>query len=115
MITIFLSGNSFEYFSFASLWASLTDADKPAVGAVRYLTIDGQRCIGLQLDNRLSAVVPARITFSKIGTNQSGVCKQVLDAEPVKAYVNSSLNLTSDGKQITIQNVISIGSSTSVY
>ena len=85
----------------------LTDADKPAVGAVRYLTIDGQRCIGLQLDNRLSAVVPARITFSKIGTKQSGVCKQVLDAEPVKAYFNS--------KAGPLPSAIPIGSSISIY
>ena len=85
----------------------LTNADKPAVGAVSYLTIDGQRCIGLELNNRLSAVVPARITFSKIGTNQSGVCKQVLDAEPVKAYFNS--------KAGPLPSAIPIGSSISIY
>ena len=85
----------------------LTDADKPAVGAVRYLTIDGQRCIGLELNNRLSAAIPARITFSKIGTNQSGVCKQVLDTEPVKAYFNS--------KAGPLPSAIPIGSSISIY
>ena len=94
----------------------LNGATSAAVGdklATAHLKAGKEDCIGVYLLNK-DENRPALITFTP-KEEATGVCGQVIEAEPVKAYVNSSLNLTSDGKQITIQNVIAIGSTTSVY
>ena len=94
----------------------LNGATSAAVGdklATAHLKAGKEDCIGVYLLNK-DENRPALITFTT-KEEATGVCGQVIEAEPVKAYVNSSLNLTSDGKQITIQNVIAIGSTTSVY
>ena len=70
--------------------------------------------MGLQLI-RASGNTPAHIKFIKY-EGAAGVCGQVLEAEPVKAYVDNSFSLTNlNNKSITVDNAIPIGSSTSVY
>ena len=73
------------------------------------LKVGGKDCIGVQLQNK-AGNNPAHIVFTKDGTNStSGVCKQVLDAAPVKAYTESTVNGINEKK------AMAIGSSTSVY
>nr|WP_321318612.1 type II secretion system protein [uncultured Campylobacter sp.] len=75
--------------------------------ATAHLTAGGKDCIGVHVVNKNGAT-PAYIQFTKNSTNSNtGTCKQVLDAEPVKAYIDSKVGSTS--------NAIAIGSSTSVY
>ena len=95
------------------------NADSVALGAggggnVATLTVGGQDCMGLQLISA-SGNTPAHILFIKYN-GATGACKQVLEAEPVKAYVDNSFSLTNlNNKSITVKNAIPIGSSTSVY
>ena len=91
----------------------LGDAGSNAVGtgntATAKLKAGGKDCIGVQLQNK-NGTTPAHIVFTKDGTNStSGVCKQVLDAAPVKAYTESTVNGINEKK------AMAIGSSTSVY
>ncbi|MDD6162897.1 MAG: type II secretion system protein [Campylobacteraceae bacterium] len=66
-------------------------------------------CITVKMVDKADAT-PAHIEFTKKGTN--GVCKQVLDSEPLKAYFTSTVN----GKNAdNNKGYIAIGSSTSVY
>ena len=75
------------------------------------LKVGGKDCIGVQLQNK-AGNNPAHIVFTKDGTNStSGVCKQVLDAEPVKAYLESKF----DGFKNPNGGAMAIGSSASVY
>ena len=83
-------------------------------GSPATLTVGGKDCMGLQLISA-SGNTPAHILFIKYN-GATGVCGQVLNAEPVKAYVDNSFSLTNlNGKSITVNNAIAIGSSTSVY
>ena len=97
----------------------LKNADAIALGAggggsAATLTVGGKDCMGLQLI-RASGNTPAHIKFIKY-EGAAGVCGQVLEAEPVKAYVDNSFSLTNlNNKSITVDNAIPIGSSTSVY
>ena len=97
----------------------LKNADSVALGAgsggsAATLTVGGKDCMGLQLI-RASGNTPAHIKFIKY-EGAAGVCGQVLEAEPVKAYVDNSFSLTNlKYKSITVDNAIPIGSSTSVY
>ncbi|MDY5466865.1 MAG: type II secretion system protein [Campylobacter sp.] len=71
------------------------------------LFIGGTRCIDVRLENRTGSI-PARIQFAtNNAANASSVCKQVLAAEPIKAYIDSKVG--------SLPNAIAIGSSTSVY
>nr|WP_321318130.1 type II secretion system protein [uncultured Campylobacter sp.] len=99
--------------------APLKNADSVAMGSGRggnaaTLTVGGKDCMGLQLISA-SGNTPAHILFIKYN-GATGACKQVLEAEPVKAYVDNSFSLTNlNNKSITVNNAIPIGSSTSVY
>ncbi|MCI6343420.1 MAG: type II secretion system GspH family protein [Campylobacter sp.] len=74
------------------------------------LVIGGQDCIKFTLRDK-AANKPAHFVIAK-GNSASGVCKQVLDSEPLKAYFSSKVT------NVTINNgggAIAIGSSTSIY
>ena len=77
-----------------------------------YLKVGGKGCIGVHLVDK-KGNVPAYIKLTKNNTNQNiGVCAKVLNAEPVKAYINSKVP---DGSSTGIQNAIAIGSNTKIY
>ncbi|MDY3245548.1 type II secretion system protein [Campylobacter sp.] len=81
------------------------------------LKVGGKDCIGVKLVNKDGAK-PAHIVFTKDGTNSnSGVCKEVVNSAPVKAYIDSKVtHPASSGSGTTdISNAIVVGSSTSVY
>ncbi|MDD7090448.1 type II secretion system protein [Campylobacter sp.] len=77
------------------------------------LKVGGQDCILVALRGK-TASAPAHIVIAK-QTNPAptGVCKQVQEAEPLKAYFNSKVT----GVNNTRPNIgfIAIGSSTSIY
>ena len=82
--------------------------------AAATITVGGQDCMGLLIRNA-SGSTPAHIFFMKY-EGATGVCGKVLDAEPVKAYVDHSFSSTNpNGKSRTVANAIPIGSSTSIY
>ena len=69
-------------------WSEITNvplenADSSVVG--------GERCIEVSINNK-TGVLPARINFTKYPTNKDkGVCKEVLEAKPIKAFVDSKI------------------------
>ena len=68
-------------------------------------------CIKVQLVNKVGTT-PAHILISK-ETGKTGVCQQVQNSEPLKAYFNSTVtNVTTTAGT---SGAIAIGSSTSVY
>ena len=71
------------------------------------LYIGGDRCIGVTLVDKVG-ILPAYIKFFTGNTEASDLCKQVLAAEPIKAYTESKIRDALPG-------TIAIGSSTSVY
>ncbi|MCI6343271.1 MAG: type II secretion system protein [Campylobacter sp.] len=78
--------------------------------ATAKLKAGGKDCIGVQLVNKTNGT-PAHIHFTKeSNANSAGVCKQVVDSDPVKVYFESRLpsESSASGK-------MAIGSSTSVY
>ena len=78
------------------------------VGGTGYLMVGGERCIEVSVNNRVG-VLPAYITFTKYPTNQNkGVCKEVLEAEPIKAFINSKILDNLPG-------IMAIGSSITIY
>ena len=83
-----------------------------------YLTADGVNCIAIKLvDKTVNATgtVPARIIFGKDRTNKSqGVCKKVLEADAVKAFVEARVDGVELGDGIG-DGAIAIGSSTTIY
>ena len=84
-----------------------------AATADAYLTADGKNCIAIRVADR-SGNTPARIIFGKDRTNKNkGVCKEVLEAEPVRAFVEATI----DGFDLTNvgDGAIAIGSSTTIY
>ena len=90
----------------------LENADTQAVGGNGRLTgrlmVGGERCIEISINNR-TGVLPARINFTKYPTNKDkGVCKEVLEADAVKAFVDSKILDTLPG-------TMAIGSSTTIY
>ena len=69
----------------------LENADTQAVNGNGYLMVGGERCIEISINNR-TGVLPARINFTKYPTNKDkGVCKEVLEADAVKAFVDSKI------------------------
>ena len=69
----------------------LENADSSVVGGTGRLMVGGERCIEISINNR-TGVLPARINFTKYPTNKDkGVCKEVLEAEPIKAFVDSKI------------------------
>ena len=86
----------------------LKNADTQAVNGNGYLTVGGERCIEVSINNKTD-VLPAYITFIKYPTNKDkGVCKEVLEADAVKAFVDSKILDTLPG-------TMAIGSSTTIY
>ena len=78
----------------------LENADSSVVG--------GERCIEVSINNK-TGVLPARINFTKYPTNKDkGVCKEVLEADAVKAFVDSKILDNLPG-------TMAIGSSTTIY
>ena len=90
----------------------LENADSPVVGGNGRLNgrlmVGGERCIEVSVSNRIG-VLPAYIKFTKYPTNKDkGVCKEVLEADAVKAFVDSKILDTLPG-------TMAIGSSTTIY
>ena len=86
----------------------LKNADTQAVNGNGYLTVGGERCIEVSINNK-TGVLPARINFTKYPTNKDkGVCKEVLEADAVKAFVDSKILDNLPG-------TMAIGSSTTIY
>ena len=74
------------------------------------LRVGGKDCIAVRVQNGTSTA-PAHILFLKKGGG--AICKQVQNAEPLKAYFNSTVNgvTTTPGTK----GAVAIGSNTSVY
>ena len=86
----------------------LKNADTQAVNGNGYLTVGGERCIEVSINNKTD-VLPAYIKFTKYPTNKTkGVCKEVLEADAVKAFVDSKILDNLPG-------TMAIGSSTTIY
>ena len=69
----------------------LENADSSVVGGTGRLMVGGERCIEISINNK-TGVLPARINFTKYPTNKDkGVCKEVLEAKPIKAFVDSKI------------------------
>ena len=78
------------------------------------LKVGGQDCIRVALRDRGTTTntdQPAHIVFSRANA-PDGVCKQVVNAEPLKAYFTSKVNGQPMRNDV---GAIAIGSSTSVY
>ena len=94
-------------------WSEITNvplenADTQAVGRTAGLMVGGERCIEVSINNK-TGVLPARINFTKYPTNKDkGVCKEVLEADAVKAFVDSKILDNLPG-------TMAIGSSTTIY
>ena len=90
-------------------WSEITNVYlEQAVNGNGYLMAGGVRCIEVSVSNRTD-VLPAYITFIKYPTNKDkGVCKEVLEADAVKAFVDSKILDTLPG-------TMAIGSSTTIY
>ena len=91
----------------------LNNPNGTANGSDGIIKIDGKNCIRVQVKDR-NGNVPAHILVAKDTTNKnSGACKQVVVAEPIKAYFDSRVagveGLGAD------KGAIPIGSSTSIY
>ena len=86
----------------------LENADSSVVGGIGRLMVGGERCIEVSINNK-TGVLPARINFTKYPTNKDkGVCKEVLEADAVKAFVDSKILDNLPG-------TMAIGSSTTIY
>ena len=86
----------------------LENADSSVVGGTGRLMVGGERCIEVSINNK-TGVLPARINFTKYPTNKDkGVCKEVLEADAVKAFVDSKILDNLPG-------TMAIGSSTTIY
>ncbi|MCI7363159.1 MAG: type II secretion system GspH family protein [Campylobacter sp.] len=70
------------------------------------LYVGDDRCIGVTLHDGVGAT-PARIQFYTQNPKASDLCKQVLAAEPIKAYTESKVG--------SLPNAMAIGSSTKIY
>ena len=83
-----------------------------------HLAADGVNCIAIRVANKTTTAtgtVPARIIFGKDRTNKSqGVCKEVLEADAVKAFVEARVDGVELGDGIG-DGAIAIGSSTTIY
>ena len=96
--------------------------DSKGVYGDAILKVGDQDCIVVALRDRTvtgtgttTTTVPAYIVFLKDGTNKNqGVCKEVLEAAPVKAYFDSRVENLDLGNN-TGKGAIAIGSSTTIY
>ena len=90
-------------------WNEITNVPlENANSSVGYLMVGGEKCIEVTVINR-TGVLPAYIKFTKYPTNKDkGVCKEVLEADAVKAFVDSKILDNLPG-------TMAIGSSTTIY
>ena len=90
-------------------WSEITNVYlEQAVNGNGYLMVGGEKCIEVSVSNRVG-VVPARINFTKNPRNKNeGVCKEVLEADAVNAFIDSKILDTLPG-------TMAIGSSTTIY
>ena len=91
-------------------WKDITNiplgsADSSATDAAAFLKVANQNCISIQMTEKNGA---PHIQFTKDSANPDNTaCTQVQNAEPIKAYFNSTTNPN--------QGDIPIGSTTRVY
>ena len=89
----------------------LSSATTKALNTGAKLKAGGEDCILVALRDRGTNNAPAHIVIAK-QKDASGVCKQVQDSEPLKAYFSSkvtNVNIANGG------GAVAIGSSTSIY
>ena len=83
-----------------------------------FLAADGKKCIVIRLVDKTTTAtgtVPAHILFGKDSGNKTkGVCKEVLEADAVKAFVEAQAEGVTTGNRIG-DGAIVIGSSTTIY
>ena len=89
-----------------------------------HLAADGKNCISVKLVDR-SGNIPAYILFVKDRENKNqGVCKEILEAEPVRAFLASTIDglalsqlgsTLENGNRTAADGAIAIGSSTTIY
>ena len=80
-------------------------------GRPGYITVDGERCIEVQIHNKIG-LAPARISFTEYPTNKDrGICQQALAAEPIRAFTQSTVRAGSS----TLFNAMAIGSTSRIY
>ena len=78
------------------------------------LAADGKKCIAIKLVDK-TATAPAHILFGKDSGNKTkGVCKEVLEADAVKAFVEAKAGGVELGDSKG-DGAIAIGSSTTIY
>ena len=89
-------------------------ASTPATQHGAHLAADGKNCIVIKLVDRTTTAtgtVPAHIFFRKDKNKNQGLCKEILEAEPVRAFVEATgVDVTGRGS-----GAIVIGSSTTIY
>ena len=79
-----------------------------------FLAADGKKCIAIKLVDK-TATAPAHILFGKDSGNKTkGVCKEVLEADAVKAFVEAKAGGVELGDSKG-DGAIAIGSSTTIY
>ena len=88
-------------------WSQITnvplkDATKKASEAGASLKVGGKECIDVQfVAEDTDTKAPAHIKFTKNSSNSSeGVCKKVLESEPIKAYFASKVGDTESAMPI---------------
>ncbi|MDY4445953.1 prepilin-type N-terminal cleavage/methylation domain-containing protein [Campylobacter sp.] len=80
-------------------------------GRPGYITVDGERCIEVQIHNKIGPI-PARISFTENPRNRNrGICSQALAAEPIRAFTQSTIRV---GRGI-LPNTMAIGSTSRIY
>ncbi|MCI7014456.1 MAG: type II secretion system GspH family protein, partial [Campylobacter sp.] len=104
---------STKWNEFTNVPLKLQKADGTAITTDGIIKIGGKDCIRVRVQNR-NGNVPAHILFLKDKDNKnSGACKQVVAAAPIKAYFKSrvaGVSGLSDDK-----GAVPIGPSTSMY
>ena len=84
-------------------------ADTPATQDA-HLAADGKNCIVIRLENR-NGNTPAHIFFRKDGNKNQGLCKEIIEADAVRAFIEATgVDVTGRGS-----GAIAIGSSTTIY
>ena len=90
----------------------IDDYNKATNNAI--LAADGKKCIAIKLVDK-TATAPAHILFGKDSGNKTkGVCKEVLEADAVKAFVEAKAGGVELGDSKG-DGAIAIGSSTTIY
>ena len=89
-----------------------------------HLAADGKNCISIQLVDR-RGTTPAYILLTKDReTKLQGLCKEIVEAEPVRAFLASTIDgldlrelgpTLEDGSHTAADGAIAIGSSTTIY